>query len=310
MAIAHPPDPAGGGPQAPANAYIPPIIGGVIFVISQILLWQRLPVVVAIFLGLFLFVGAALAGRAAMEVINPPHGRRGPKSPTQRMVERIIKTVGWILIVGMVFTFTSLFLGKPLDLRNLVRPDLVSRKPISSDPRPLTPIPFPDFEDVTVVAGASQEQQAKELENTLFQWIKSGAVPATQTDAVGFAFEIPSFDDYYEAFTAVLVFDKDVNPDPTTQKIEPLQARLVDGVALLQSTSENGQITYRQVPWIIDRHNGLQTDVLNAKTNKLFDVMPSKGERLLLIAKLTSMDKSQLVVGAANVACHLSINPN
>jgi hypothetical protein len=90
---------------------------------------------------------------------------------------------------------------------------------------------------------------------------------------------------------------------------EPLAARLVDGVALLETVSEKGEVTFRQVPWFVDRHNGLETDPLKAKRNKLFGVMPSKGDKLILMAKLTSLDKSPLIVGTAGVACHLRIVP-
>jgi len=220
----------------------------------------------------------------------------------ERIVEYVVIAVAVMMVLGMAGTLSSLFLGWPVDLRNLVRPDLVSRKAISLEPRPLAPVPFSEFGPVKVVPGSNEEQQARQLENIIFHWIKTGAVPPTQTNALGFAFQI-SFDDFYQAFNAQLVFDKD------EEAIEPLAARLVDGVALLETVSEKGEVTFRQVPWFVDRHNGLETDPLKAKRNKLFGVMPSKGDKLILMAKLISLDKSPLIVGTAGVACHLRIVP-
>ncbi len=291
--------PPAAGNHHPSNAYVPPIIGGVLTVITQVLTWQKLPVVVAIFLGLFVFVAGALVGRAALRILNP--NLPGGLDVGERVVSRIINAIGWILIFGMGATFTSLFLGWPLDLRNLVRPDLISRQKISAEPRPLTPIPLSNFAKVTLIPGASQAQLAQELQNVLFQWIMDGAVPADQSNALAYVFELP-FDGFYSPFDAQLTFNSD-----DTQK--PLAARLVDGIALLETQTANGGVTYRQVPWFIDRHNGLESDPNKSKVNKLFGVMPNQGEKLILIAKLTSFDKTPLVVGAADLASHLSINP-
>ncbi|HQR05674.1 MAG TPA: hypothetical protein PLN21_02575 [Gemmatales bacterium] len=287
----------------PKNAYVPPLVGGVLTVIYLILIWGKLPLVIALFLGLFLFVAGALVGRAAMLILYPVKNGRKKKSYFEKVVAVVVSVVAVLLILGMGSTFTSLFIGLPLDLRSVVRPDLVSRKGISSEPRPLTPIPFSEYATVKVVPGSNEEQQARQLQNIMFQWIKSGSVPPTQTNALGFVFVLQSFDDFYQAFNAQLTFDKDA-----TQ--EPLAARLVDGFALLESTTEKGEVTYRQVPWFVDRHNSLELDPLKAKKNGLFTIMPNKGDKLLVFAKLTSVkDNTQLIVGAADVACHLTIRP-
>lgn len=281
----------------PANAFIPPIIGGVLEVIYLFLAWGKLPFVITVFLGLFVFVAGALVGQAAKMILYPARASNGF---IQKVILGIIVCVAVLTVLGMAGTLSSLFLGEPIDLRQYMRPDLVSRQNISTDPRKLSPIPFDEFEPVRITAGAEKERQATALEAMLFQWIKAGAIPPAQVDGLGFAFEIESFDNFYSAFNAQLIFQRD-----KTEK--PLQARLVDGIALIQSTAEDGSRTYRQVPWFIDRHNGLEPDPLKAKQNTLFGILPNKGDRLILIAKLVSLNKEQLILSAADVACELDI---
>ncbi len=78
---------------------------------------------------------------------------------------------------------------------------------------------------------------------------------------------------------------------------------------MLESRSENGTPTYRQVPWFIDRDNGLASEPIAAKKNKLYGLLPNKGDKLILMAKLTSMDGEPLILGIKDVACHLEIDP-
>ncbi len=85
----------------PSNAYIPPVVGGVLSVIQLVLTWSKLPIVIALFLALFIFVAGALAGQAAMTILRSSGGGRRKSVVIDRVVDAVVIFIALLMCIGM-----------------------------------------------------------------------------------------------------------------------------------------------------------------------------------------------------------------
>jgi hypothetical protein len=205
-----------------------------------------------------------------------------PKGRSKSQISVAAGTVLWAIVTAFLLLLFSLLFGWPLDLRNLINPALIVRKPIEeafSDklielkPRWGTNV----FDRPLVNPGMGKAERLKVNMSIWKKWVLDGARPSLETPLV--VYESSASTGYYKPLKGRLLF------------AAGLKVKLLEGVAFQKridpSTKEE---VFQQLPFYVPETNADPRPGEDPTDNSVEGIVINPGDTLVFVTLFGPLD--------------------